>query len=131
LIALIAFIQLTLSPLGRRFEGRQATDAGGARGFAWLAALLSLVSVSILGAAMAATAEASELLLLFGLVPWARYGAWIGLLAGLLGLLTVVTAFRARMRYFLPVTTLLGFLLTGAAAVGLGAFLLAWDLGPL
>jgi pimeloyl-ACP methyl ester carboxylesterase len=131
LIALIAFIQLTLSPLGRRFEGRQATDAGGARGFAWLAALLSLVSVSILGAAMAATAEASELLLLFGLVPWARYGAWIGLLAGLLGLLTVVTAVRARMRYFLPVTALLGFLLTGAAAVGLGAFLLAWDLGPL
>ena len=46
---------------------------------AWLAATLSVVSLGILGAAFAATAEAGELLVVFGLVPWAKFGAWAGL----------------------------------------------------
>ena len=96
----------------------------------WLAALLSLVAVSILGAAVAVTADTSELLLIFGLVPWAQYGAWIGLLAGVLGIITVGATVRAQRRASLPVGTLLGLLLAGGAAVSLSVFLIAWDLGP-
>jgi pimeloyl-ACP methyl ester carboxylesterase len=130
LIALIAFLHLTFSRFGRMIDGRQAVDTGSARGFAWSAALLSLVAVSILGAAVYVTADTSELFLIFGLVPWAQFGAWGGLLAGVLGLLTLGATVRALRRMALPVGTLLGLLLTGGAAVSLSVFLVFWDLGP-
>ena len=86
--------------------------------------------MSILGAAIAVTAEASELLPVFGFVPWARFGAWAGLLAGVLGLVTLWAAFGARRRQALPGNPLLGFVLTGLAAIGLSSFMLTWGLGP-
>ena len=129
LISLIAFLYLTIGPIGRKIDGRQAADTAGARGFAWLAALLSVSAVSILGAAVATTAEASELFLIFGLVPWARFGAWCGLFAGVLGLVTLVMTIRAHKRTALPIGTLLGLLLTGGAAVGLSTFMMVWGLG--
>ena len=70
------------------------------------------------------------MLLIFGLVPWAKYGAWIGLFAGILGLATLLSTINARRRRSLPISTLLGFLLTGAAAMGLSSFMLMWGLGP-
>jgi pimeloyl-ACP methyl ester carboxylesterase len=130
LVAIIAFVVLTFGPLARLFDGRVASRAGSARLFAWLAATASVAAVATLGAAVAATAKASELLPIVGFVPWARYGAWAGLLAGVLGLFTLVAAFRARKRFGLPGSPLLGFVLTGLAAVGLSSFLLAWGLGP-
>jgi pimeloyl-ACP methyl ester carboxylesterase len=130
LITLIAFLHLTFSLLGRKIDGRQAVDTGGARGFAWLGALLSVVTVSILGAAVAATADVSELMLIFGLVPWALFGAWSGLLAGVLGLVALALTIRAQKQNALPIGTLLGLLLTGGAAVGLSVFLIVWGLGP-
>jgi len=81
-------------------------------------------------ACRAITADASELLVVFGLVPWAWWGGLAGLLAGLAGLAAIVFTIRARMQERLPIGTLVGFLLTGIAAVGLGSFLLYWDLGP-
>ena len=36
----------------------------------------------------------------------------------------------ASMKAKLPIGTVIGFLLTGLAAVGLSSFLLYWDLGP-
>jgi pimeloyl-ACP methyl ester carboxylesterase len=131
LVAVIAFVMLTFGPLARRFDGRVVNEAGGARLFAWLAATASVAAVAILGAAVAVTVKMSELLPILGFVPWARYGAWAGLLAGLLGLITVVTAVRARRDFGLPGSPLLGFVLTGLAALGLSSFLLAWGLGPL
>ena len=76
------------------------------------------------------TAKASEILPLFGFVPWARYGAWCGLAAGLLGLFTLLATVRARREQGLPGSLAVGFALTGAAAVSLSVFLLVWDLGP-
>jgi hypothetical protein len=98
---------------------------------AWVTSLAAVASVVVLGVAAAATAEASELLLVFGMVPWARWGAWLGLLAGVLGLWTIAMAIRARGRVALPAGTLFGLLLTGLAAVGLAAFILIWGLSPL
>jgi len=68
--------------------------------------------------------------LLFGLVPWAKWGALAGLFAGIVGIAAVVLTLRAHMRQKLPIGTLLGFLLTGLAAVSMCVFLMAWGLGP-
>lgn len=130
LVSLVAFLYLTIAPVGRRIDGRQAAAAGSSRAAAWLTSFLAVTAIVTLGAAAAVTAEASELLLAFGLVPWARFGAWLGLLAGVLGILTVVMVIRTQASYRLPIGTLLGFLLTGAAAAGLAGFILSWGLSP-
>jgi hypothetical protein len=67
---------------------------------------------------------------LFGFVPWARYGAWCGLAAGALGLLTLLATYRARREQGLPGSRFVGFTLTGIAALSLSIFMLVWDLGP-
>lgn len=130
LISLLAFLVLTFSPLIRLAEGRPAILAGAARTWAWLAACTSVAAVAILGAAIGMAADTAEILPLFGFMPWAVYGAWAGLAAGVLGLLTVWATFRARKLYSLPGSRVIGFTLTGLAAMVLSAFLLAWDLGP-
>jgi pimeloyl-ACP methyl ester carboxylesterase len=130
LILLTAFIVLSSAPLMRWFDGRSALPAGSARTMAWLTATVSVAAVAILGAAIAAASEVSEVLVLFGFMPWAAWGAWAGLVAGLLGLLTIVGTARARTRYELAGSRVIGFTLTGLAAVALSAFLLFWDLGP-
>jgi len=48
----------------------------------------------------------------------------------LIGLLAIVTALRVLFRQGLPPGSLLGFLLTGLASIGLGAFILSWGLSP-
>jgi pimeloyl-ACP methyl ester carboxylesterase len=130
LIVLIAFLVLTFAPLIRWIDKRHAADAGRSRAYAWLSATVSIAAIGIIGGAMAVTAETSELLIFFGLVPWAQYGAWLGLLAGVLGLATLLTTLNARRQGSLPFGTLLGFVLTGSAAVGLSSFMLMWGLGP-
>jgi hypothetical protein len=63
-------------------------------------------------------------------VPWARWGGYLAIVAVLAGLWSLWTTLRARRTESYPFTSLLGFLLTGVAAVGLGSFLLTWGLGP-
>ncbi len=130
LVPLIGFLVLTVAPIGRRIDRRRPAPAGWARLTTWLAAFLVFLSVAILGSAAGVTYKTSEVLLLFGLVPWAWWGALAGLLAGIAGLGAVVLAVRAHRRQRLPIGTLLGFLLTGLAAVSLSVFLVAWGLGP-
>ena len=130
LVSLIAFLVLTFAPVGRFFDRERSTPAFGARTSAWFSAFLATVTLVILGSATAVTFKAFKELLLFGLVPWARYGAWAGVLVGLLGIVTVVLTVRAQTKNKLPIGSLLGFLATGLAATALSAFLLFWDLGP-
>jgi hypothetical protein len=68
--------------------------------------------------------------MLFGLVPWAKYSAWLGLLAGVLGLVTLVLVIKGRSKHRIPAGTLLGLVLTAAAAIGLSSFMYFWDLAP-
>jgi len=130
LVTLIAFLVLTFSPPIRWLDGRRPIKAGAARVIAWAAAAASVAAAGIIGAAVAVTAEASEIMPLFGFVPWARYGAWCGLAAGFLGLLTLLATYRARREQGLPGSRVVGFTLTGIAALGLSAFMLFWDLRP-
>jgi len=130
LIVLVAFLVLTFGPPIRWMDGRRGARAGGARVIAWLASTASVAAVGIVGAAVAFTAEKSEMLPFFGFVPWAVYGAWCGLAAGILGLLTLLATYRARREQGLSGSRTVGFGLTGLAAIGLSAFMLFWDLGP-
>ncbi len=130
LIPVIGFLVLTVAPIGRRIDKRSPAPAGWARVTTWLAAFLVVLSVAVLGSAIGVTYKASEVLLLFGLVPWAKYGALAGLLAGLAGIGAVVLTVRAQMNKKLPIGTLLGFLLTGLAAISMSVFLIFWGLGP-
>jgi len=130
LIVLVAFLVLTFAPLVRRFDGRQAAPAQSARIATWATAFLGTSALVILGAAAAVSFELSELLLIFGMVPWAVFGAWFGVLAGVLGIAAIALSVRARRQCALPNGTLVGFVLTGLAAVSLSAFLITWGLGP-
>ncbi len=130
LVPLFGFLVLTIAPIGRRIDKRSPAPAGWARVTTWLAAFLVVLSVAVIGSAVAVTYKASEVLLLFGLVPWARYGALAGLLAGIAGVAAVVLTVRAHLSQKLPIGTLLGFLLTGLAAVSMSVFLITWGLGP-
>jgi pimeloyl-ACP methyl ester carboxylesterase len=130
LIPLVGFLVLTVAPIGRRIDKRSAAPAGWARVTTWLAAFFVVLSVAIFGAAVGVTYKSSEILLLFGLVPWAKWGALAGLLAGIAGIAAVVRTVHAHMSQKLPIGTLLGFLLTGLAAVSMSVFLIAWGLGP-
>jgi hypothetical protein len=95
-----------------------------------LAASFSTLAIVVFAAAAGVTADASEILLLFGMVPWAWYGAVAGVFAGLAGLAAIGLTIRIRMQRSVPIGTLVGFLMTGLAAFGLSSFLLYWDLGP-
>jgi hypothetical protein len=129
LIPLISFFVLTFAPAVRWIDGRRPAQSGWARLAAWLAAASATTSGAILGGAVAATVASSEVLPLFGLVPWARFGAIAGTLAGVAGLAALVLTVRARLKHRLPVGSLLGFVITGVAAIGLSVFLSFWDLG--
>ena len=129
-IPAIGFLVLTIAPIGRRIDKRTPAPAGTARVTAWIAAALVVVSLVVFGSAIAATYKASQVLLLFGLLPWAKYGALAGLLAGIAGIFAVVRTVRAHMSERLPIGTLLGFLLIGLAAISASVFLFAWGLGP-
>ena len=130
LISLIAFLMLTLAPVGRWLNKRSASNVGRTRWWAWLTATCSVTALAVLGAAIAATFEASEPAILFALVPWAKYGAWLGLITGLLGLVTIIKAVKGRHQRLVTTGSMLGFVLTGAAAIGLSSFLSLWGLGP-
>jgi len=130
LIPVISFLVLTVAPIGRRIDKRRPAPAGWARVTTWMAAFLVVISVAIFGSAFGMTYKASEILLLFGLVPWAKHGALAGLLAGIAGIVAVVLTMRAQMSQRLPIGTLLGFLLTGLAAISMSVFLIFWGLGP-
>ena len=86
--------------------------------------------MAVLSAAIGVTAKSFEALALFGFLPWATVGAWLGLAAGIAGLLALFTTLRARRLYDLPGGRVAGFSLTGLAAVTLSAGLLFWGLGP-
>jgi pimeloyl-ACP methyl ester carboxylesterase len=127
---LVAFIVLTWAPIGRWFDKQLVFGSRKARVFGWLAATVSVAAIGLMGVAIAQTAKASELLVLFGFVPMAHYGAWLGVLAGVLGLISIFTTISSGRGDGLGFTTYLGLLLTGLGALGISSFMLYWGLLP-
>lgn len=126
IISVFAFLYLSLAAIGRRIDKRQPVDVAFARWSAWLAATFATIGIAVIGIATAVTVDASEILLLFGLVPWAWWGAFAGKIAGIFGVVAIVLVIRVRLQRTLPIGTLVGFLMTGLAAVGLSSFMLYW-----
>ncbi len=131
LFLLIAFVVLTLSPVARLINRDVPVPTFGARPLAWLTALFGIIAAGGLGAAIAMTVDANEMLMLGGLLGWARWFAIAGLLTGLGGLGVFALAVRARLQRDLPVGTLIGLLVTGAAGVGLAVSFLMNGIGPI
>ena len=73
IISVFAFLILSLAAIGRRIDKRQPVNVAGAHWSAWLAAAFATTAAVIFGVAIAVTIDTSELLVIFGLVPW----AWI------------------------------------------------------
>lgn len=122
LVLLISSIILTLAPVARVVNGEAAATTGGARPFAWLAALLGAGSAAGLGYAIYESTQAADLLLFVGLVGWAKWAVVAGLGAGLLGALSLGLLVKSRARTATPIGTLIGILGTGAAAIALALF---------
>lgn len=131
LVLLISFVVLTFAPFVRVMDGRFATRAGSARAWTWLTGAVAMAGLITLGVAAAMTAEAGEVLLVFGLVPWARWGGWLLLAGGIIGIIALIATFRARSGHRLPFGAFVGFLLTALAAIGLASFAWIWGLGPV
>jgi len=129
-IVLVAFIVLTLAPISRWFDELLVFGSRKARVYAWLAAAVSVAAITVMGVAIAQTARSSELLVLFGFVPLAHYGAWLGVLAGVLGLVSLLSTISNGRGGGLGINTYLGLLLTGLGAVGISTFMLYWGLLP-
>ncbi len=130
LVSIIGFLVLSIAPFGRKIEKRDAVPAGWSRVATWTAAFFAVVAPAVMAGALGVTYEQSEMLLLFGLVPWARFAAIAGLVSGIIGLAAIVLTIRAHYLRKLPMGTLLGFLMTGGCAVSLCIFMMSWDLGP-
>ena len=126
----VGFLVLTFAPLVRLLDKRKPAPAERARLATWAAAALGTAALVILGAAAGISYELSEMLLLFGMVGWAAFGAWAGVLAGPVGVLALALAVRARRDVALPIGTLAGFVITNLAALSLSVFLTMWGLGP-
>lgn len=126
----VGFLVLTFAPAVRFLEKRAPVPADGARFVTWGAACSATAALAVFGAAAGVSYNLSEILLVFGLVGWAAVGAWLGVLAGILGIVALVLAVRARRKRGLPIGTLAGFVITGLAAVSLSLFMLFWGLRP-
>ena len=133
---LIGAVMIPLGFIGRIIDRTPVSvigaDTGGARFTGWLAALSGLAGLGLIGLGAYAASEVSQAAVLAGFAKPAGYGAWLILLSGLLGAVSLVFLGRAffgeeRIR----IGTLLGFFLLGVGALSLTAFALVWDLTPV
>lgn len=130
LIFALGLVIFTLSPIARLINRGGAQSAGGVRLIGWLTALVGAASAAGLGYGIYASNEASQFLLLVGLLDWARWFVVAGLGAGALGGFLVWRTVAERMRTALPIGTLIGLLATGFAGLAWASGLLANGFAP-
>lgn len=131
LALIIGFIIYSLAPIARLINRDEAAPTLGARPLAFATALLGALCAGGLGYGVYATFDASELLLLGGLLGWVRWFVIAGMLGGFTGLGVLYLTAKARARKALPIGALVGLGLTGLAGTALAAFLLLNGFGPI
>ena len=97
---------------------------------AFITALLLLVGVGLIGAGVQAAIELSEVSLIAGFAPLAGAGALLVLLAGLIGIVTLVLTFKTHKDKPLRKRSLTGFFLLGLSAIVLSVIFLMWGITP-
>ncbi len=128
-IALFAALVLPMAWVGRRFNGHYLDPAGGSRLLVFLATLLASAWLIGLGAAAYVTSEITEVMLLFGLVPWAMGFAWLGPLSVLIAILALMVTWRRRID--IRLASRIGLLLSSLAVISLGLAGFIWSLWPV
>ncbi len=128
-LAMAGALALLFGWLARRVNAKSLTPAGGSRFLVFLATIAALTHAAGLGAAMYATAEITEAMLLFGMVSWARWFAWLGPLAAFLGLFSLIQCWRYRSN--IAPAARLGLWPTAVAVISLSVFTLFWGLWPI
>ncbi|MGY6629396.1 MAG: alpha/beta hydrolase [Wenzhouxiangella sp.] len=115
--------------LRRRFQIRAMKSAGGARFLMLLAALAIVLHVAGLGLVARSTAEITEAMLLFGLLPSAMWFAWLAPLGLVLAVLALVQAWRHRQR--VGAASQFGLWLIALGTVMASIISWLWDLWPI
>ncbi|PWE18243.1 hypothetical protein DDZ18_01140 [Marinicauda salina] len=136
LVLLVSFLLIVFGA-GARLVDRQSAselkaDIGGARLFAFLAAASGLGFAGLAGYAGWAAQEISMFALIAGLAPVGGIASWLAVAAGAFGLLALIALIRRRMSDG-PVRfgSLIGLVMTSAAAMALFAFAARYDLLPM
>lgn len=128
-LTVLGVLILPLAWVGRRFNSHWLEGAGGSRLLVFLATLASTTWLVGLGVAAKVTSDITEAMLLFGLVPWAMWFAWLGPVSVLFGLLGFLQSWRNRSR--LELGSRIGLLLTSLAVISLGICGWIWSLWPV
>lgn len=113
-------------PVGRILNGAPSLAATGAAPLAFLTAALGASSAVGLSLATGISFEANQFLPVVGLLGFARWFAYAGLAAGLLGVVLLLSAARGGRGRRAGVGSRLGLVLTAAAAIAFAAFLAAF-----
>jgi pimeloyl-ACP methyl ester carboxylesterase len=127
-LTVLAALFLPLAWLGRRINHHQLEPGGGSRLLVFLASGTAVVWLSGLGAAAYVTSEITEAMLLFGLVPWAGWIAWLGPLSLILGLIALFQVWRRRA--WIPFGSMIGLMLSAVAVISLSLAGQVWSLWP-
>ncbi|AKS40428.1 alpha/beta fold hydrolase [Wenzhouxiangella marina] len=127
-ISLLAAFILPLAWIGRRFNGHYLDPAGGSRLLVFLATGLAASWMIGLGLAAYATSEVNEAMLIFGMVPWAMYFAWLGPLSVLFAVFALAQTWRRRTD--IGLASRIGLLLSSLAVISLGLAGQLWSLWP-
>lgn len=134
LISFIGFTMISWGAVTRKFSSSSMGIPGvgpfSLRLTTAITALIMLIGVAFVGAGVAATFEISEISILAGFAPPARTGAVLILLAGLLGILTMIMTVKQHKKETLRRRTLLGFLLMGLSTLLFSAVMLIWGITP-
>jgi hypothetical protein len=125
-----AFLIYLFAPAARIINGAGSVAAIGARPLALLTAASGSAAVLGLAGGLGASAQANEFLLLVGILGSAKWAAWAGLIAGILGVALLFSTIRERGRSKMPIGVFSGLVITSLSAIGLAAFLARWDLLP-
>ena len=134
IISLLGLIMISWGAITRRFSSSNVEVPGlgptTPRLIAFITALLLLVGVGLIGAGVQAAIEISEVSLIAGFAPPAGAGALLVLLAGLIGIVTLVLTFKTHKDKPLRKRSLTGFFLLGLSAIVLSVIFLMWGITP-
>jgi hypothetical protein len=118
----------------RRFSSNNVEMPGlgpvAPRLIAFISALFLIVGVGLIGAGVQAAIEISEVSIIAGFAPPAGVGALMVLVAGLMGITTLVLTLNAHKDSPLRKRSLLGFVVLGLSAIVLSVTFLMWGLTP-
>ncbi|MEM7053348.1 MAG: alpha/beta fold hydrolase [Pseudomonadota bacterium] len=127
-MTLLAALFLPLAWVGRRFNGHRLEASGGSRLLVFFAAGLAVAWLAGMGYAAFVTSKITEAMLLFGMVPWAKWFAWVGILSLIVAIAAIAQTWRNRGH--IKLGSKIGLIVSSLAVISLGIAGQVWSLGP-